>query len=340
MATPEAREETIAEAKKIIEELTDKKATSLARTEELSRDINFSEAVPSFEAMLDIVKQLNQRSIERLGIAQITQIISACTSLKNLIQKVNDFALNQNTPADVCKAIIQEVKNSYDPIMEPLTLPLAYTATQSTDYAKIEREAKGYHATMREEAEAFRRSLETYKKDAEKALQAVKAQAAEAGVATNAQIFLKDSENHGTTGGKWLVATIIVSIITLLVAVMFFLLSFDYKPESTAIAIQYVVSKLILLSVLSFGVFWCSRNYRSSKHNETLNKHRANALMTFRAFVEGSGDQQIKEAILLQAAQAAFVNRSTGYEAQEKEMQTINPVVEILGKSVPKTPSS
>jgi hypothetical protein len=61
----------------------------------------------------------------------------------------------QNTPADVCSAIIQEVNNAYDTIMEPLTVPLAFTATQATDYAKIEREAKGYHSTMREEAEAF-----------------------------------------------------------------------------------------------------------------------------------------------------------------------------------------
>ena len=62
--------------------------------------------------------------------------------------------------------------------------------------------------------------------------------------------------------------------------------------------------------------------------------------MTFRAFVEGSGDQQIKEAILLQAAQAAFVNRPTGFEGQEKESQTINPVVEILGKTVAKSVSN
>ncbi|MDT7041386.1 hypothetical protein [Candidatus Nitronereus thalassa] len=85
MATPEARKEKIAEAKDLIKELADKKATSQARTEELSRDINFLEAVPFFEEMLDIVKQLNQRSIERLALTQINQIISACTSLKNLI---------------------------------------------------------------------------------------------------------------------------------------------------------------------------------------------------------------------------------------------------------------
>jgi len=340
MATPEQRIEKIGEAKKLLDELAEIKASSLARTEELSRDINFSEAVPSFEEMLDIVKQLNQRSIDRLALNQVNQIISGCTNLNNLITKVKNFDLNQNTPADVCKAIVQEVKNGYDAIMEPLTVPLAFTATQATDYAKIEREAKGYHATMQEEADAFKKMLGTYKVDAEKALQAVKDQAAEAGVATNAQIFLNDSESHGKTAKKWLTATIWTSIITLLVAISFVIISFKYKPENTAAAIQYVVSKLILLSTLSFGIFWCARNFKSSKHNETLNKHRANALMTFRAFVEGSGDPQVKEAILLQAAQAAFVNRPTGYESQEKESQAINPVVEILGKTVAKSASS
>jgi hypothetical protein len=60
MATPEQRIEKITEAKKLLDELAEIKASSLARTEELSRDINFSDAVPSFEEMLDIVKQLNQ----------------------------------------------------------------------------------------------------------------------------------------------------------------------------------------------------------------------------------------------------------------------------------------
>jgi len=96
-----------------------------------------------------------------------------------------------------------------------------------------------------------------------------------------------------------------------------------------------VVAKLLVLSTLSFVVLWCARNYRSQKHNETLNKHRANALMTFRAFVEGTLGDRVKDAILLQAAQAAFSGRPTGFDAPEKESQTINPVVEILGKTLP-----
>lgn len=334
MATPEERIKKIEEARALLTELAEIKASSLARTEDLSRDINFSEAVSFFEEMLDIIKQLNQRDISRLALSQLNQIVSGCNQLSKLIQQVNDFNLNQNTPADVCKSIIETIKNAYDSIMEPLTIPLAYTATQATDYAKIEREAKGYHITMKEEAESFRTLLESYKSEAEKALHAVKEQAAEAGVSTNAQIFLKDSASHGDVAKIWLIATIATSLITLIVAIGFVILSFHYAPATTAVAIQYVASKIILLSTLSFSIYWCAKNYKSSKHNETLNKHRANALMTFRAFVEGSDDQTIKDAILLQTSQAAFSNRPTGYENQEKETQTINPVVEILGKSL------
>ncbi len=337
MATSGPRQEKIEEVRKLLATLAGTEAASLARIDDLSKKINFSQAVPYFEEMLDIIKQLNQRDIGRLTLSQLNQIVTGCTHLSNLITKVNKFDINQNTPADVCNGIIDNIKKAYDSVVDPLTIPLAYTATQATDYAQIEREAKGYHTTMKEEAEGFEKTLESYKNEAEKALHAVKEQAAEAGVSTNAQIFLADSTAHAAVAKSWLIATITISVITLLVAIGFLFISFKYKLEITAVAIQYAVSKVILLSTLSFGIFWCARNYKSSKHNETLNKHRANALMTFRAFVEGSEDPTIKDAILLQTAQAAFSNRPTGYENQEKEAQTVSPVVEILGKSLAKT---
>ena len=336
MATFEQREEIIKQAKALLTELAAIKPSTLARTEDLSRDINFSEAVPHFEDMLEIVKQLKERDITRLGHTQLSQIVTACTQLKKFIDQVNAFTLNQNTPADVCKALITTIKNAYDTIMEPLTLPLAFTATQATDYAKIEREAKGYHATMKGEADTFVAMLEKYKNDAEKALSAVKEQAAEAGVSTNAQIFLKDSTAHSSVAKHWLIATITVSTLTFLVAAGFVVLSFFYTPTTTAATIQYVVSKIILLSNLSFAIYWCAQNYKSQKHNETSNKHRANALMTFRAFVEGADDSRIKDAVLMHAAQAAFSNRQTGYDGHGDDTPAINPVVEILGKTIEK----
>jgi len=335
MATVEQRRDALKAATDQIGGLAAIDPKTLARTSDLSPDINFKDAVPHFEEMLDLCKQLSQRDISRLTEPQLTAITGACTKLSGLIQQVREFTLNQNTPGDVCKSIIAAIGSAYDEVMNPLLLPLAFTATQATDYAKIEREAKGYHTAMKAEAEALSKFIATARGEAESALAAVKEQAAEAGVSTNAQIFIADAEKHRGLAQTWLKATIWTAVATLVAAVGFLIAAFVYHPADLASAVQYVVAKLLVLSTLSFGVLWCARNYKAQKHNETVNKHRANALMTFRAFVEGTGDPRVKDAILLQAAQAAFSGRPTGFDDPEKGSQTISPVVEILGKTLP-----
>lgn len=335
MATPDERSQTQGELAEALEQLSAIKASSLARTEELSPGINFSETVPHFERMLDVFRELKDRDLSSLPTQQLKSVLGSCKSLRGVIEKVRGFSLNQNTPADVCKSIVEEVKNIYDGVVNPLLLPLAFTATQATDYSRIEREAKGYHATMAEEHKKLLQFVEKAKKEAAAALEAVRDQAAEAGVASNAQIFQKSAAQFSSAAGKWMKATIIASSITLLVACGFLWLAFAYHPGSTAEAVQYVVAKIFILSVLMFSVYWCAREYKSLKHNQTLTEHRANALLTFRAFVEGSSDERVKDAVLLHAAQAAFAGRPTGYDSPDSDVGTVNPVVEILGRSIP-----
>lgn len=337
MATVQERRNALKAATDQITELAKVDPKTLARTSDLSPDINFKDAVPHFEEMLDLCKQLSQRDISRLTAPQLAAITGACTMLSGLIQQVSQFTLNQNTPGDVCRNIVTSISNAYDDVMNPLLLPLAFTATQATDYAKIEREAKGYHTTMKSESEALAKFISTARVEAEHALAAVKEQAAEAGVSTNAQIFVGDSDKHRDLAKTWLKATISMAGFALLVTSGFLIAAFLYHPADLASAVQYVVAKLLVASTLSFGVFWCARNYKAQKHNQTLNKHRANALMTFRTFVEGTGDPRVKDAILLQAAQAAFSGRPTGFDDPEKESQSISPVVEILGKTLPQS---
>jgi len=338
MANQDRRQNMLESAQLQIAELAEINPKTLARTDELSRDINFEDAVPHFQQMLDLYKDLNSRDISRLTIQQLQQINTASERVLALIRRVKDFELNQNTPGDVCRSLIEQVATAYDDVMNPLLLPLAFTATQATDYSRIEREAKGYHATMKKEAKELSEYMQVVRTDADNALTAVKEQAAEAGVSANAQIFIIDAEKHQKVAGNWQIATIVIASFTLLAAIAALVTAFLYQPPNTASAIQYIVAKLLVLSTLSFGVFWCARNYKAHKHNQTLNKHRANALATFSAFVEGTSEMRVKDAILLQAAQAAFSGRPTGFDGPDKESQTINPVVEILGKAMYQTP--
>lgn len=336
MANFEQRQEKITKAKEILVRLSTVDPKILARTEDLSRDINFIEAVPHLEGMFDIIKQLNDRDISRLPSSQLDQVHTGSTHLDQLVEKIKNFSLNQNTPADVCKTIIKEVKDAYDRVMDGLMVSLAFTATQATDYAKIEREAKGYHATMKEEHGKLMQELEKVRVDANRALTAVQEQAAQAGVSTNAQIFAQNAKSSGDEANKWMKATIALAAVTLLTAISFFWAAFYYIPETSVAVVQQVFSKIILLSTLSFGIFWCARNYKSLKHNQTLNLHRANALMTFKAFLEGTTDDRVKDAILIHAAQAAFAPRPTGFDSPEKEIPAFNPIVEVLGRSLSK----
>lgn len=332
--TPEARQERLTSVESLLEKLAAIEPQSLGRREELSATINFEEAVPTLTELLDITRQLNDRDLSRLPTDHLDRVLSGATQLDNQIKLVREFDLNTNTPGDACQAIIASIKQAYDGVVSPLVLPLAFTATQATDYPKLEREAKGCLATMQAEATELKGHLANVRSEAEKALSAVKEQAAEAGVATNAHIFASHAKSHEVSAKAWLKGTISIGVIAVLLALGGVAIAFAYQPPSTGAAIQFVVAKVIFLSMLSFVLVWCSRNYKAHKHNETLNEHRANALMTFRAFIEGTSDPAVRDAILLHAAQAAFAPRPTAFDSNETDHQPINPVVEIFGKAL------
>jgi|YNPMSStandDraft_1061717.scaffolds.fasta_scaffold32571_2 hypothetical protein len=336
METGEQRQRKLEAVEEQLRELAGKDPDELAR-KELSSEINFLDAVPYFEWMLDFCRQLNQCDLSRLPNQQLDAILNSCLTIQHLIRQVEEFTLNQNTPGDVCRNIIEEVARACDGVVNSFLLPLAFTATQSTDYAQIVREAEQYRTIMNAEMEKFRGYLKSCQEDVERVLTAVKALSAQAGVSTNAQIFDLEAERFENEARNWLKWTRVAVAGTFFATLVFLVSAFLYHPADLSKAFQYVVAKLLVLSVLYFTTVWCTRIYRAQKHNETLNRHRANALKTFQAFVEGTSDDRVKDAILLQAAQAVFAGRSTGFDYPERELPTINPVVEVLGRTLPQS---
>jgi hypothetical protein len=65
MATVEQRQQILQTALKKIESLAKVDPKGLARTSDLSPDINFKDAVPHFEEMLELCKQLSHRDLSR-----------------------------------------------------------------------------------------------------------------------------------------------------------------------------------------------------------------------------------------------------------------------------------
>src|SRR6185503_8017514 len=106
-----------------------------------------------------VIRQLSGRNLSVLPSGALQEIASALTALEQLIKKVREFNLDGQSPQNTRKSLIGQVSQQHEQIVRPLLLPLAFTATLTTDYAHIEREAKGHLATVREDTAAAVNSL-------------------------------------------------------------------------------------------------------------------------------------------------------------------------------------
>lgn len=145
------------------------------------------------------------------------------------------------------------------------------------------------------------------------------------GVSKYSAFFLEEAQKYKQKSKNWLLTTIAVAIATLVIGVYMFI---DHLNNiyyySIPQVIQLSISKLIILSVLYFGIVSGARIYKSYMHNHIINCHRANALNTFESFIQASDDPNTKNAVLLQATNAIFSHQTSGFI--QKEMAPTPPV--------------
>ena len=79
------------------------------------------------------------------------------------------------------------------------------------------------------------------------------------------------------------------------------------------------------------STIWCGKNYRATKHQESVNQHRKNSLSTFRAFVEATDDPTTKEAVLLETTRSIFAQSPSGYLSNTDSVNADNlKIVEMV----------
>lgn len=80
-----------------------------------------------------------------------------------------------------------------------------------------------------------------------------------------------------------------------------------------------------------------ARNYATHKHNAVVNRHRQNALLTYRALVAAAGEKGTEDVVLAHAASCIFSPQDTGFSGARGEANPgTRAVLELLTKSTPK----
>jgi len=330
MATPE----TLENAKESLQRMQEFDTQNLPRSSDLGSSLNFSEVLPDAERLKELHIRLPISVLDDFTDDILNQIKQQADGDFNRFKQILDFDPHQGNPGAQRIALINEVKAAYDAAFKRFYPYLAYAMSRTMDISRMETDARAIFQDISDKTATIQKDLEASKTEADSVLEEIRKVAAEQGVSQQAIYYKTEAEEHFTQADTWRKATIGVSIaVGAFAAASLFLHKIPFlKPENPYDSIQLVASKILIFGILSYMLILCAKNFLSHKHNSIINKHRQNALMTFKALVEASGNNEAKEIVLAHASSCIFSPQDTGYT--NSRGGSAKSIIEFLPKSI------
>ncbi len=330
-------EEIYQETKASLKRIQNFDVNTLPRKDELGEKLNFSEAVEPASILIELYKRLSLIALEDFPDTVLNAIKASSQNDYNILKQALDFDTEQQNPSNARNDIISRIENTYAGTFTKLHPYIAYSLHRSADFQTLDTNARATLQTIKDQANTITKELTKHEGDAKKVLSEIRSVAAEEGVTQQAAHFKAECENQTSQAEKWQGYVIKLAIALGVFAIIsLFLHKIPLlKPENTYDAIQLSISKFLIFFVIAYMMFLSAKNFLSHKHNAIVNKHRQNALLTHRALVEASGDEGVRDAVLLHASSCIFSPQPTGYSNDGKsEISNQKSVVEILSKPI------
>ena len=160
--------------------------------------------------------------------------------------------------------------------------------------------------------------------DLEKKVEGLRSGVTNMSVGGQADYFRQESEKHTKSSVWWGIGALAFAMLLVLYALFgekwipVNLTGTDDLARHYALA-QAVISRILVFAVLGYALFFCVKNYTAHRHNAIVNRHRQNALMTYRALVEANDTPENADIVLGQAARCIFAPQDSGYARSGSE---------------------
>jgi hypothetical protein len=319
MARPANIPQKISSIEKSISELQEYDKPDLTRRDELGREYSFEEASDLFDLLFEQLELLERMDLEGLTGKSLENILSSLNQTNNITDKITSFDPSRERRSDRAQnQLLNDFDESVFELRSAIAPALAQSEIRTESLEELHQELNG----KLEQAENVQSEMESI-------LESVREASATVGVSTHANVFADEAESHDIKSRIWMVAFVIAGGLTAMAAGWFTFFS-PIPPNATlAQLVQFVAGKVIILSILSYGFIWCSRNYFAHRHNFIVNTQRKNALSTFETFANATDDDATKNTVLVEAAEAIFSINESGYN-RGQESQNPGRVTEVI----------
>lgn len=302
------------EARQSLQRMKEFDVETLARKAQLG-EMSFEEVVEPAQRLVDLYQRLSVEALDDMSGHYLNEVLQAANRDYALFEKILQFKVAQANPADVRKAIINEVVNAYAPTFQNLHGLIAFSLHRSADFEKLDRDARATSQGIKDRADVVIKELKSQQEQAAQVVKDVRKMAAESGVTQQAIYFQEEAEVQEKASEDWRRRTIGLAVgLGIYAAATAFLHKLDWlAPANAYDTVQLAVSKILVFTVISYMLYLSARNFMSHKHNAVVNKHRQNALMTFKALADAAEHQANRDVVLTHAAVCIFSPQGTGY---------------------------
>lgn len=312
-------------------------ASKLPREEELGWSYSFNSAVEPTTRLIELFRRLSPEALDDFGITQLDQLQQQSNACYNLFEAVLQFDAKQPNAHEQQQKLIQQIEGAYQGAFNVMLPLVGYSLHKSADFQRIDSEARASLQKIKDDANEITESLEQQKIDAAGVLEEIRKVAAEQGVTQQAIYFKDEADRNETDAETWRYRTIKLAwLLGVYAALSIFIHKIPWlAPANTFDTVQMAVSKILIFAVISFVLYLSAKNFLSHKHNAVVNRHRQNALMTYKALVEAAGEkQQASDAVLVHAASCIYAPQPTGYTGRASDAQGAKSVIELLSKPI------
>lgn len=313
-------------------------ASALSREADLGKQMNFSEAVEPSQALINIYRRIPLTALDDFSDGQLNVISQQAQADFNVFKQILEFNANAANAANSRTGMINTLKTRRDQLFDQLWQYVAYGVARITDTSLLETEARATIQSIKDQSEKLTTQLHAAKNDADSALAEIRAVAAEQGVSQQAIHFKQEAEEQEILATIWLKYTYwFAAAVGCFAVLSMFLHKIEWiRPGNPAEMFQLISSKVLIFAVLGYLLLMASRNYATHKHNVVVNRHRQNALLTYRSLVEASGEAGTENIVLAHAASCIFSPQETGFSNSKGESAGSKSVLELLTKTTSK----
>ena len=312
-------------------------AATLARVEELGRQLSFEEVVRPAQNLIDLFKRVPVSILTSLVDSQLNIIKGRADAEYNRFSQIMTFSASQGNAAQARDSLIQQIKGAYDSAFPELWQFIAFGIANNTDSASLEDRARAVLQDIEDRANAITRGLADKESKAEDVLKHIQAVAAEQGVSQQAEFFKRRADDHEGQAKWWRNATGICIVVTIGMAT-FSALAFKIswlKADNQFDALEFVTGKVLIFITLAGLIALCAKNFLAHQHNVVLNRHRQTALQTYRVLVDAGTTAGSQDIILAYASSCIFGSQDTGFAKEGVDGSVNKSVLELMTKSAP-----